>query len=285
MPKRGFPFAVTLTSMTISCLLLTAFHRFLGGIMLVGLACCYDLSHLLPAGTVVWVTVLVRTGIVAAVLISVGRVCYRLRRTYRFVTHLNEASFDANPAVPERLMTVGSALKLTAQVVIVETSQPLAFCFGLFTPRIYLSTGVVDTLSDKELAAVLVHEAFHCQRYDPLRTLLVDSIATTLFFLPAAAEWRDQWLTSIELAADRHAMQVSGRVSLAAALYKLLTHPLATPFSTLGLAGMTGSSTTAARLAQVLDNAPLSLRFSPHSLLSSSLILIIVCMALSLAHI
>jgi Zn-dependent protease with chaperone function len=141
---------------------------------------------------------------------------------------------------------------------------------------------LLDTLSDKELKAVLLHEVYHCCRYDPLRTLLADVLAATFFFLPAVAEWRDMFLTSTELAADRYAIQFAGRPLLAGAMYKLLTQPQALHLSS-GTPLVPGFSATPARLIQLLDDAPISAPFSPRSLLVSSLALIPICVLLQLA--
>lgn len=283
MPKYGYRLAVMLMSVTLLCLTLTAFHHALHDPMLMGPDCCYAFSRLLPLVAVSWVVMLVRTATIATILISAGFVCQRLWRTYRALAQLQAAVQAARTTTPDRLVTQGAAAGLRHPVVTLATPTPLAFCGGLFTPHIYLSTGLLEVLSDKELRAVLLHEAFHCARYDPLRTLLVESVATALFFLPAVAEWRNLFLTSLELAADRHAMQMSGRWCLAGALHKLLTHPQGTPFSATQIAGIAGLSATEARLAQVLDNAPLPIHFSPRSLLLSSLMLLVGCIALQIA--
>lgn len=283
-PKYGYRLAGVLMSVTLLCLTLTASRHVLHDSMLMGPDCCYVLSQLLPLVAVAWVVMLVRTTIIATILISVGFVCQQLWRTYRVLAQLQATVQIAQTTTPNRLVAQCTAAGLRYRVVALATPTPLAFCAGLVTPHIYLSTGLIEILSDKELRAVLLHEAFHCARYDPLRTLLAESIATALFFLPIVAEWRDLFVTSLELAADRHAMHVSGRWCLAGALHKLLTYPQVPTFSTTRVAGIAGISATEARLAQVLDNAPLPVQFSPYSLLLSSLILVVGCFALQIAY-
>lgn len=278
-PKYGYRLVVLLMSVTLLCLMLTTIHHVLHDPMLMEHGCCYALSQLLPLVAVSWVVMLVRTATMATVLISIGFICQRLWRTYRLLAQLQVAVQAAQTTMPDRLVTQCAAAGLRRRVVTLATPTPLAFCSGLVTPHIYLSTGLLEILSDRELRAVLRHEAFHCARYDPLRTLLAESIATGFFFLPVVAEWRDLFLTSLELAADRHAMHVSGRWCLAGALHKLLTYPHVPPFSATRIAGISGISATEARLAQVLDNAPLPVQFSPRSLLLSSLMLLVSCFA------
>lgn len=282
--NRGYRLLLALMSVIIVCLVMTAAHRFMHDLMFFGKRCCLELSMVLPIVAAPWFVVGVRTIALVILLIGFGLVLRPLWRTYHFVAYLNAAcQASARAFAPERLISLCAELDFTHQVVVLATPIPLAFCFGLLKPRICLSTGLIDALSDQELKAVLVHEDFHRRHYDPLRTLLADSMAAVLFFLPAAVEGRDMFLISTELAADRHVIRLNGRFSLAGALHKLLTHPLATQFSTAGMTGITGISATNARLAQLLGNAPIHLYFSPRSLMTSSLLLILVCTALQIS--
>lgn len=282
--NRGYRLLLALMSVTIVCFVMTATHRFMDALMFFGVRCCLELSTVLPAVAAPWFVVGMRTAALVILLIGFGLVLRPLWRTYRFVASLNTVcSARGQSFTSDRLITLCAELNLTPQIVVLTTPIPLAFCFGLLKPRICLSTGLVNVLSEQELKSVLLHEDFHRRHYDPLRTLLADSMASALFFLPAAAEWRNMFLTASELAADRYVIQLSGRLSLAGALHKLLTHPLATQSSTAGMTGITGISATNARLAQLLGSAPIHLHFSPRSLISSSLVLILVCMALQIA--
>jgi hypothetical protein len=115
-----------------------------------------------------------------------------------------------------------------------------------------------------------------------LRTLLADVLAATLFFLPTVAEWRDMFLTSTELAADRYAIQYGGRPSLAGAMYKLLTHPQAIRLSP-AMSGMRSFGATQSRLGQLLDDAPTLHHFSLRSFVLRSLVLMLGCVLLQLS--
>lgn len=196
----------------------------------------------------------------------------RLWKTYRFVSALH-----AVPAAipPKRLGKLLQQLNLDRHVVVLATRAPLAFSFGLLRPRICVSTGLGAMLSGKELKAVLLHEDHHRRRYDPLRGLLADVLAGTLFFLPIAAELREVFLTSTELEADRHAVRLVGRPSLAGALHKMLTHPEAAQLAVPGIAGI---SATEMRIAELLGDCPPARPLSPSSLMTSSLIILLGCM-------
>ena len=267
-------------TLTIVCLVTAALHRLMDGPMSLWAMCCYALEMLLPDTVIRWLPLLSRTAFLGLLILGGSILWRRLWQTHRFMSQLNMAATDLRPARLDAFCTK-SGLVLP-RVVTLATPVPLVFCYGLFRPRICLSIGLLDTLSDKELKAVLLHEAYHCRRYDPLRSLLADLLAATLFFLPAVAEWRDMFLTSTELAADRYAIQFAGRPSLAGAMYKLLTHPQAIRLSP-AMSGVSGFSATQPRLNQLLDDTPVAHNFSPRSLLISSLTLTLGCALLQLA--
>ena len=54
----------------------------------------------------------------------------------------------------------------------VESTSPLAWCAGLWQPRIFISSALLNKLSQNELELVLAHEACHARRRDNLRRLL-----------------------------------------------------------------------------------------------------------------
>lgn len=267
-------------TLTIVCLVTAAMHRLMDSSMSLWAMCCYALGMLLPDASMQWLSLLSRTVFLGMFIIGASSLWRRLWQTHRFMSQLNVAANDLCSARLDALW-VGSGLARPC-VVTLTTPVPLAFCTGLFRPRIYLSTGLLNTLSDKELKAVLLHEAYHCRRYDPLRTLLADVLAAALFFLPAIAEWRDMFSISTELAADRYAIQLAGRPSLAGAMYKLFTHPQAIRLSP-AMSGISGFSATRFRLDQLLDDAPTLPNFSPRSLVISSLMLTLGCVLLQLS--
>lgn len=266
----------SLLGLTLVCLATTASHRWMNDLMPMWMACCQNLVMSLPNGWVVWLSLVPRTFLVVTLVWGVGILVQRLWQMHRFTAVVQPAMISQ---LPIRLTRLENEARLSSPLLLLPGPVPLAFCFGLLRPRICLSTGLVDSLTDKELKAVLCHEDHHCRRLDPLRKLLVDVLAATFFFLPVVAEWRDFCLTSAELAADRHAMHQAGRFPVAGALHKLLTHPLAarTPLNVPGISGLNASQ---ARLAHLLDSTPHLWNFSIRNLLSSSLVLMLLCFVL-----
>jgi Zn-dependent protease with chaperone function len=103
-------------------------------------------------------------------------------------------------------------------VVCLEGPAAAAFCAGLLRPRVFVTGAMVASLADQELDAVLVHEAEHARRRDPLRRLAGRAAADVLFWLPLVGWWTSRRLEDAELAADRAAIDRVGRTPLARAL-------------------------------------------------------------------
>lgn len=61
---------------------------------------------------------------------------------------------------------------------VVDNPAAIAWCAGLFKPRIYVSSGLVDALSAREVRIVLAHELAHAVRRDNLRKWLLHWVTT-----------------------------------------------------------------------------------------------------------
>ncbi len=104
-------------------------------------------------------------------------------------------------------------------VAVADEQQPVAFCAGLISPRIYVSTGALAALDGDELQAVVTHERHHARQRDLLRIFVARVLADALFFLPAARRLGERYASLAELAADRAAVRAAGHAGpLASAL-------------------------------------------------------------------
>lgn len=277
--SSGSRLLLLLFILTTVCLAMAVLYHLLNGFMPLWAMCCDFLGSLFPNSARYWLALLSHTAFLATLIVGSSILWRRLWQTHRFTSQLSVAATNRRATRLEALHNDASLASLS--IVTLATPVPLAFCIGLLRPRIYLSTGMMDTLNNKELKAVLLHEAYHCRRYDPLRTLLADVLAATFFFLPTIVEWRDMFLTSTELAADRYAIELTGRPPLAGAMYKVLTHPQSIQLSP-AMSSITGFSATSARLEQLLDDTPVQPRFSPRNLVISSFALTLGCILLQL---
>ncbi|MBJ7609286.1 MAG: M56 family metallopeptidase [Candidatus Dormibacteraeota bacterium] len=103
-------------------------------------------------------------------------------------------------------------------VVCLDSDVPVAVCAGACSPLVFISRGLVGSLSGDELAAVLLHEHAHRRRRDPLRRALRHRWARTMFFIPLAAWWDERARTGEEIAADAAAVRRCGPRPVARAL-------------------------------------------------------------------
>jgi BlaR1 peptidase M56 len=111
--------------------------------------------------------------------------------------------------------------------LLIPDPQPLAFCAGLFRPRVYVSTGAVAMLDEAALHAVLAHERHHARRRDPLRLAAGRVLAEALFFLPGLAALVERQQALAELSADESAVNVApaNRPALARAMLSFSDTP------------------------------------------------------------
>lgn len=273
--EYGSRLLLSLVALAVLCVMFMASRQPMHVWMRAQGMCCYLLATLFPTALVPWLPTVARGAILAVVLLGSLVIARHLWQAHRFMACLSAAS---RRVTVERVSSLCAELGIVRQVVVISSPHLWAFCFGLLKPRIWISTGLAELLTEPELKAVLLHEEHHRRHFDPLRTLLVNTMTAALFFLPILAEWRDYFLTSLELAADRAAAQAAGRSALASALHTLLTHPLTmTHPSALQVSAL---SATHARLSHLLGDGAPAWHFSARSLAVSGAVLTVACFLL-----
>lgn len=110
-------------------------------------------------------------------------------------------------ALPKRIQKIIAVLHLENRVHVVDDANLFSFCVGLLFPRVVISSGLVDSLSDKELEAVLLHEQAHIKSFDPLKMIFGQTVASVFFFLPIFGELNKDMITVNELLADNWTIQ------------------------------------------------------------------------------
>jgi Zn-dependent protease with chaperone function len=124
-------------------------------------------------------------------------------------------------------------------VFAVDISTPMMALAGVVRPRLLITRGVLDALTDEELRAGIAHELGHLRAWDNLKRLCMRAAPDVLFFTAAAATLESRWASAAEHAADHHACgDAAQRCALASALVKVARlmpprTPLAEPISTL----------------------------------------------------
>lgn len=108
--------------------------------------------------------------------------------------------------------------------VLIDSDESLAFTAGLIFPKIYLSTSLINTLSNDEIGSVLLHEKLHQSNYDPLRKLIQDFLSDLLPFMPDKAFIFKNYSLLSELSADYNYINLKGsKKNLLSALNKMLS--------------------------------------------------------------
>jgi Zn-dependent protease with chaperone function len=126
---------------------------------------------------------------------------------------------------PEALAQAARQTGLAGRVVLVDAADSFSFVYGVMTPRVVVSRGLLERATGEELRAVLEHERYHVRNIDPLKAATVRVLSEALFFLPALDSLRARYLAGRELAADRRAVALYGRRSLAGVLLKVVRGP------------------------------------------------------------
>lgn len=151
-----------------------------------------------------------------------GRALVRQAVTSRGLSHRVRALATT---APQTLAQAARQTGLTGRVVLVDAADSFSFVYGLTTPRVAISRGLLEGATGEELRAVLEHERYHVRNIDPLKAAIVRVLAEALFFLPALNSLRARYIAGRELSADRRAVALCGRRPLAGALLKVVRGP------------------------------------------------------------
>lgn len=123
------------------------------------------------------------------------------------------------------LQRITQELTIAAQVRMIKTSQPLAICFGIFRPKIYISSGLLKIVNTNELRAILTHEKYHLDHRDNLVMLMASVVQNLLPFFPIIKDFIKHYRIQRELEADAVAItDHNGNIHLVSALEKLIQH-------------------------------------------------------------
>lgn len=144
-------------------------------------------------------------------LIVIIRGGMSLVRQLRTTGQLIRLFLPLRESLPVRVEVLLAAHGLKSEdIVFLNLPIAHAFCLGFWQPRIWLTTGLVNLLSNEELDAVLAHEAYHCRQRDPLRLLLIRTCKAAFFFLPLVGDFAQAAELQQEVGADQAAIAYLG---------------------------------------------------------------------------
>lgn len=177
--------------------------------------------HALSAPGTVPALVLIALVVVGAAT-TYAALTRQLRATRRLRRGVDTSTVE--PA-PSRVHNAAERAGLAGRVDVIDAAEPCSFTWGIRRPRVAVSRGLLGTVSDAELDAVLSHERYHVDNLDPAKVFLTRVLPRTFFYLPVLSDLHERYLAGRELAADRRAVDAHGRAPLAGAIFKVVAGP------------------------------------------------------------
>ncbi|MCO7223379.1 M56 family metallopeptidase [Pleionea sp. CnH1-48] len=99
-----------------------------------------------------------------------------------------------------------------------EHRQLLAFTSGVFSPKIFMSTGIMKYLTKREQRIVLAHESAHIRRKDVFKNIWFEIFLT---FHLSPGKLQKRWQLSTEIRADQDVANQFNQLEVAEVLLKL----------------------------------------------------------------
>jgi beta-lactamase regulating signal transducer with metallopeptidase domain len=139
--------------------------------------------------------------------------------TRKFVRIKLQKKIDFSP----KLKNLSLSLNLANKIIETEDKIPYIFCYGVFRPKICISSVLTRKLNRNELKTVLKHEAYHLMVYEPIKLFIVKVFSKIFFFIPGLKNLKDQYIAISELQADVWATDgFCNKAPLASAMSKIL---------------------------------------------------------------
>ena len=109
---------------------------------------------------------------------AIGKVLFSWIKTVLFTKKIKQAR------LPKFIQTLSFRHYLKDKIIIFQNSKPSAFCLGIKSPRIYLSTKLLAVMNKKEIEAILLHEKYHLIKRDTLLILLATFVKGLFLLFP-----------------------------------------------------------------------------------------------------
>lgn len=93
--------------------------------------------------------------------------------------------------------------KIGPDIVVLESETPSAFTAGIITPKCYITTGLIERVSEMELDIIIDHERAHIKHKDT-RNKLLFALFASLYPRPVACRLNRLFSLATEQLADAH---------------------------------------------------------------------------------
>ncbi|MGG0658281.1 M56 family metallopeptidase [Rummeliibacillus pycnus] len=108
-------------------------------------------------------------------------------------------------------------------IMVISYPVPLAITMGFISPKIIISTGLMNLLNDDELDAVIYHEMYHKKNNDPLKIFLLSLCASSMSYIPILKWFNQKYRIIQEVLADNLAIEKQATsMHIGSALLKML---------------------------------------------------------------
>ncbi len=213
-------------------------------------------------------------------LLVIGFMGFRLIAI--FTQSLKERKQFQHASPPHgELQRLARELTIERNVQVIKNHQPLAVCFGVFQPRIYISSGLLKLVSNEELYAILLHEKYHLDHKDNLVMFLATVVQHLLPFFPVVNDFIEHYRIQRELEADAIATnQNTESTHLISALEKLIKHE--PQYAYVGASGLGVFDTLETRIRYLIYKTEYQPKFTIKNSLIS-LVSLFIFLALSWA--
>ncbi len=131
----------------------------------------------------------------------------------------------------QRICTYPQKLVAGKKARILEIALPYSAQIGFWRPELVVSRGLLNTLAQEHLQAVLAHEQAHCDYRDPFWFFWLGWLRSFTGWLPNTETLWQELLLLRELRADRKAAQQVDALLLAESLLAIAKAPLELPES------------------------------------------------------
>ncbi|WP_102693037.1 M56 family metallopeptidase [Rummeliibacillus pycnus] len=108
-------------------------------------------------------------------------------------------------------------------ILVISYPVPLAITMGFISPKIMISTGLMNLLTEEELEAVIYHEMYHQRNDDPLKLFLLSLCASSMAYIPILKWFNQKYRIIQEVMADHLAIEKQATsMYIGSALLKML---------------------------------------------------------------
>ncbi|MFZ1721373.1 MAG: M56 family metallopeptidase [Microgenomates group bacterium] len=113
--------------------------------------------------------------------------------------------------IPAKLAHLCSVHQIPLSLIsCVSKNSNIAFTAGIFSPSIYVSTSLINTLSKKQLEAVLLHEFHHLKRHDTRISVALSALRGMHVVVPFLKEIESYIKEKSERSADQFVINKQG---------------------------------------------------------------------------